>query len=214
MAEHDHPLFTQLYRVLARVGERGEVGRARRRAARDLWGRLLIVGLGPGHDLDHLPHAVSEVVALEPSPSMRRAAAAQVEAFERGGRSIEVVDALAEDLPLADDSIDSILFAYVLCTVTDPDRALAEARRVLRPGGAIGVLEHVRARRGSLHLLPQLLLAPLWPAVGGGCHCDRETRAAFERAGFDMSQVADTTLVNLPPVAPAIVGTARIPEVV
>lgn len=212
MTHQDHPMFTRVYQVLARLGEQGEVGRARRRAARDLWGRLLIVGLGPGHDLAHLPHAVSDVIAVEPSLSMRRAADDQVEAFVRTGRPIQVVDALAEDLPLADDSVDSILFAYVLCTVTDPDAALTEARRVLRPGGAIGVLEHVRARRGSLSLLPQLLMAPLWPAVGGGCHCDRETRAAFERAGFDMSQVTDTTLVNLPPVAPAIVGTARVPE--
>lgn len=209
MASHDHPVFSRVYGLIAAVEEHGAVGEARTTAAADLRGRVLIVGLGPGHDLHHLPEAVTEVVAIEPSATMRHAAQQRVTEFASTGRPIEVVDALAEDLPVPDDSVDSILFVYVLCTVTDPQRALAEARRVLRPGGTVGVLEHVRGEPGTMPARVQRVVSRLWPVFGGGCHCDRNTRATFEAAGFDVSQVSDTVLVNLPPVAPAILGTAR-----
>ena len=185
------------------------MGEARTRTAATLSGRTLIVGLGPGLDLEHLPDAVSEVVAVEPSAPMRAAARGRVAHFERH-RPIVVLDAVAEDLPLADASVDSILFAYVLCSVDDPDLALREAARVLRPGGAVAVMEHVRATEGSWTRRAQRAVAPIWPRMAGGCRCDRDTRAALERAGFDTSQVSDEVLVNVPPVSPAIVGTARL----
>lgn len=210
MAGHEHPVFTRVYGAIAALEEGGAVGQARTTAAKDLHGTLLIVGLGPGHDLLHLPDAVTEVVAIEPSASMRATAAGRVAAFSATGRPIRVVDAVAEDLPLPDDSVDSVLFVYVLCTVEDPARALAETRRVLRPGGVVGMLEHVRGKSGSWSRRSQSLVSWWWPALGGGCHCDRETRAEFDRAGFDLTGVEDTVLVNLPPVAPAILGTARL----
>lgn len=209
MAAHDHPVFTRIYGAIASLEDGGAVGRARTTAARDLHGRLLIVGLGPGHDLHHLPDAVTEVVAIEPSQSMRAAAHKRVAEFAEAGRPIEVVDAVAEHLPLADDSVDSILFVYVLCTVDDPAAALAEARRVLRPGGTVGMLEHVRGEPGTWSRRSQRLVSWWWPVLGGGCHCDRDTRSVFAAAGFDLSGVEDTVLVNLPPVAPAILGTAQ-----
>ena len=209
MARHDHPVFSRLYGLIARAEEGGPVGEARTRTAAALSGRTLIVGLGPGLDLEHLPDAVSEVVAVEPSAPMRAAARGRVAHFERH-RPIVVLDAVAEELPLADASVDSILFAYVLCSVDDPDLALREAARVLRPGGAVAVMEHVRATEGSWTRRAQRAVAPIWPRMAGGCRCDRDTRAALERAGFDTSQVSDEVLVNVPPVSPAIVGTARL----
>ena len=206
MATHDHPVFSRIYAVLAGLEEGGTVGAARTRAAADLAGRTLIVGLGPGFDLGHLPAAVTEVVAIEPSGPMRAAARGRIADFDR---PVELIDAVAESLPLPDDSVDSILFAYVLCSVTDQSAALSEAFRVLRPGGCVALLEHVRGADGTWSRRSQRLVAPVWPHVAGGCRCDRDTRAALESAGFDTSTVTDEKLVNIPPVAPIIIGTAR-----
>jgi ubiquinone/menaquinone biosynthesis C-methylase UbiE len=95
---------------------------------------------------------------------------------------VEVTDAAAESLPFSDASFDAVVFTLVLCTVTDPDRALAEARRVLKPTGRLVALEHVRgtgrlARR-------QDRLTPVFRRLGAGCHPNRDTGAAIERAGF------------------------------
>ena len=145
MAAHDHPLFTRLYEVIADLGEHSELGAARSEVLSGAHGRLLIVGLGPGHDLDHLPEAVTSVVAVEPSDSMRAASLPRVEAARARGTEVELIDAVGEALPLPDDSVDCVLFAYVLCSVDSVENVLAEARRVLHPEGSVCVLEHVRA---------------------------------------------------------------------
>ena len=208
VARHNHPIFTQIYRLIARLEDPGEVGRARSQAAADLSGRLLIIGLGPAEDLHHLPPAVTEVIAVEPSSSMRAAAAGAVARAAERGLPVELVDAVGEALPLPDDSVDSVLLAYVMCTVDRPAAVLAEIDRVLRPGGVIGILEHVAAADGTWMRRAQRLAAPWWPLVGGGCHCDRDTRAVLQAAGFDTSEVRGETLVQIPPVAPALIGTA------
>ena len=210
MAGHDHPLFTRIYSMVAKLEDRGSVGEARTRAAADLHGRVLIVGLGPGQDLHHLPDEVTEVVAIEPSKSMRRVAQPAIRMAREQGLEVEVLDAIAEDLPLPDDSVDGVLFAYVLCTIEGSRRAVADARRVLRPGGIVAVLEHVKGTEGSLSDRAQRLVSPIWPRLAGGCHCNRDTRELLEQEGFDTTGLSDEVLVNLPPVAPAIVGTARL----
>ena len=209
MAGHDHPLFTLVYRAVAGAGERTGLGELRERALAPATGRLLILGLGPGHDLDHLPDEVTSVVAIEPSASMRTSAESRVAATRARGVDVEVVDAVGEALPIPDDTIDSVLLAYVLCTVADVDAALAEVRRVLRPGGVVCVMEHVRAPEGTWLRRSQRLVAPVWPRLAGGCHADRDTRAALSRAGFDVAGLRDITITSLPPVAPTLVGTAR-----
>ncbi len=207
MAPHDHPVFTQVYKWLARAEDSGAVGKARTQISSALHGRLLIVGLGPAEDLHHLPDTVTEVVGVEPSASMRRAAQANVAAARM---PVEVVDAVGEQLPLPDDSVDSVLFAYVLCSVEDPDLVVAEALRVLRPAGTIAVLEHVRAGEGTWMRRAQRFVSPLWPRVAGGCRCDQDTRAIFEAAGLDLSGLSSPALTPVPPVAPSLVGTIRL----
>jgi ubiquinone/menaquinone biosynthesis C-methylase UbiE len=209
VARHNHPIFTQVYRLIARIEDPGEVGRARSEASEGLSGRLLIIGLGPAEDLHHLPPEVTEVVAVEPSASMRAVAEAAVARAAAQGLAVEVVDAVGETLPLPDHSVDSVLLAYVMCTVDDPAQVLREVDRVLRPGGRIGVLEHVAAADGTWMRRIQRMAAPWWPIVGGGCHCDRQTRMALETAGFDTSGLRDETLVQIPPVAPALIGTSE-----
>jgi ubiquinone/menaquinone biosynthesis C-methylase UbiE len=204
MPGHDHPLFTQVYRWIAKAEDAGAIGEARTRVSEHLRGRLLVVGLGPAEDLHHLPASVTEVVGVEPSAPMRRAAR---QAVARSGIPVEVIDAVGEDLPLPDDCVDCVLFAYVLCSVDDPQRVVAEALRVLRPGGTIAVLEHVVADRGSWMRRAQRIAGPVWPWVAGGCRCDRDTRAVFAAAGLDVSGLRSPALTNLPPVAPSLVGT-------
>ena len=206
MAGHDHPLFTWLYQRLARLEKSGPVGQARDEVSSQLHGRLLIVGMGPAQDLHHLPDAVTEVVGVEPSASMRKAAQPHIEAAAEKGLSVEVVDAVAEELPLPDGSVDSVLFAYVLCSVEDPARAVSEALRVLRPGGTIAVLEHVAGSPGSWMRRAQDVISPVWPRLAAGCRCNQDTRAVFEAAGVDVSGLRQTTMVPIPPVAPALVG--------
>jgi ubiquinone/menaquinone biosynthesis C-methylase UbiE len=140
---------------------------------------------------------------------MRAAASSRVTAATRRGVDVEVLDAVAEAIPLPDASVDSVLIAYVLCSVQDPGAAAAEIRRVLRPGGTLHVLEHVRAQPGTWIRGLQRAVGPIWPRLAGGCCVDRDTGAVLEGAGFDMSEISRTRLMALPPVAPTLVGVAR-----
>lgn len=211
MAAHDHPLFTRLYEVISDLGEHSELGAARSEVLSGAHGRLLIVGLGPGHDLDHLPDAVTSVVAVEPSDSMRAACLPRVEAARARGLEVELIDAVGEALPLPDDSVDCVLFAYVLCSVDSVEEVLAEARRVLHPDGSVCVLEHVRAESGTWteRLQRAVSIGGLWSRLAGGCRCTQDTRAALAGAGFHVEDLSEQALVNVPVVNWTLMGSSR-----
>jgi len=204
--EYTHPVFAQVYRLIAAAGERGGFGRLRASVLADASGRLLILGLGPGHDLTHLPAAVTSVVAVEPDPSMRALARGRITACPV---PVTLLSADAHALPLSDSSVDAVLCACVLCSVAQPATALAELRRVLVPGGRLLLLEHVAAPPGHWVGRLQHVLQPFWGRAAGGCSVRRDTASAVATAGFDVSAVR-TTMVwpNLPPVAPTVLGTA------
>ena len=208
----DYPWFTRTYRAVAGVGECSGLGNVRAKASQHCRGRLLILGLGLGHDLAYVPKAVTEIVAVEPSASMRSAARRRVNAAVQAGLPIELVDADGADLPLADSSVDSALLALVMCSVAAPHQVLEELRRVLRPNGAVGVMEHVVAPEGSWIRKGQRVAAPLWPRFAGGCQVDRNTRKDLVAAGFDTSSIQDFRLAGMPVAAPAILGTAYAPD--
>jgi ubiquinone/menaquinone biosynthesis C-methylase UbiE len=174
-----HPLFAAVYDRLIRGAERKFLGAHRDWLASRLTGRVLDVGCGTGLNFAHYPGAV-EVVAVEPDPHMLRRARARAAAL---GRQIELLEAGAEDLPFPDGSFDTAVATLVLCTVTDLDRSLGEIRRVLRPGGALRFLEHVRSPRAGWARF-QDAVTPIWRTIGAGCHPNRDTVAAVERAGF------------------------------
>jgi SAM-dependent methyltransferase len=214
-APHDHPVFAPLYNGLTWAGERTTLGRWRTEALAPAFGRLLVIGLGPGYDLAHLPPSVREVIAVEPAAAMRRISGRRIRTApaRRTAAALPPVHLLAgvgERLPLADGSVDTALCALVLCSVADPVGVLLEIGRVLRPGGVLCVLEHVRAADGSRLGRLQDRGAGMWSAIAGGCEPHRRTRLAFAEAGFDTSGLADRTLVlNVPLLAPTLIGVAR-----
>lgn len=173
-----HRLFAAVYDTINSPVERQILGPRRAELVGELTGEVLDVGAGTGANLPHYRRA-ARVVAAEPDPAMRaRLVARQGEATV----PVEVSDAGAEALPFADARFDAAVCTLVLCTIGDPDRALTELRRVLKPGGRLVVLEHVRATDGLAAW--QDRLAPLWSRLAAGCRPNRDTHAAIERAGF------------------------------
>lgn len=157
----------------------------RRRIGAAARGRVLELGAGTGAMLEHYGDHVEEVVATDPDPHMlarahRRRHAAKV--------PVEIREADAQDLLFGDDSFDTVVLALSLCTIPEPDAALAEARRVLRPNGQLLFVEHVRSARPWLARI-QSFLAPAWEKVAGGCQLDRDTVASIEQAGFQVERL-------------------------
>jgi ubiquinone/menaquinone biosynthesis C-methylase UbiE len=136
-------------------------------------------------------------VAVEPEPHLRALAE---QAGARTGLTVTVVDAVAGALPIEDSSCDAAVACLVLCSVPDQAAALAELRRVLRPGGELRFYEHVHAERRPLRTVLSLAdRSTLWPRLAGGCHPARDTLAAIEAAGF---RVEDVRRFDFSPGAP------------
>jgi ubiquinone/menaquinone biosynthesis C-methylase UbiE len=161
--------------------ERVIVGAWRRRLAAAARGRVLEIGAGTGSQLRWY-NAGAEVTALEPDSSMLgRARRRAAEAAAR----VTVVEGRAEELPFADGAFDAAVSAFALCSVADPAAAFAELRRVLVPGGALLLLEHVHLPWEPGRTL-QSEAAPVWAAVAGGCRLDRDTVRSAREAGFSV----------------------------
>jgi ubiquinone/menaquinone biosynthesis C-methylase UbiE len=135
----------------------------------------------------HYPSSVEEVLGLEPEAYLReRADQAARDAPVR----VRVVDATAHPLPLEAASFDAAVASLVLCSAPDQASALAELRRVLKPRGELRFMEHVRSDRPRKARLQQRLdRSGVWPRLGGGCHCARDTVAAIEATGFEVERV-------------------------
>jgi SAM-dependent methyltransferase len=123
----------------------------------------------------------------------------------------KLLRAPAEDLPFNDDSFDTVVSTLVLCTVEDQPRALRELRRVLRPGGRLLFIEHVRSEDEKLARLQDRMM-PLNIRIGHGCHCNRPTLNGINSAGFDVTELGHDTLKHTPRfVRPLIIGAATLP---
>lgn len=182
-AQLQHPRFARAYaRAVERMNSRGATAH-RRTLLKDLAGSVVEIGAGDGSNFEHYPPAVTGVLAVEPddylrSLASRKAASASV--------PVRVVAGTAEDIPAADGSTDVVVASLVLCSVADQAAALAEARRVLRPGGVLAFYEHVRSDR-MIPAAVEDLLTPLWHRVAGGCHPNRNTLESIVAAGFEVT---------------------------
>ncbi len=200
-----HPLFSRFYSwfVVPTMEKHG--GEAlRRRTLAGLKGTVVEVGAGDGANFTLYPDEVERIVAVEPEPFLRERASGHAD--ER----VALRDTVASSLPLADGEADAVVFTLVLCTV-DQQPALAEARRVLRPGGELRFLEHVQAHEpGSARRAQRVLDATVWPRLFGGCHVGRDTAGAIADAGFTVTELERFTWPEgaRGPQTPAIIGRA------
>jgi ubiquinone/menaquinone biosynthesis C-methylase UbiE len=204
----EHPLFARFYlRMASSRKARGE-DEYRRKLLTGLSGRVIEVGAGNGLNFPFYPEAVDEVVAVEPEPMLRQAAAQNA---STAAVAVEVINAVSGQLPVEDQSFDAGVASLVLCSVPDQQRALAEFRRVIRLGGELRFYEHVVAERPLPAQLQRLADATFWPRVGGGCHLSRDTGAAIEQAGFAVERSERFSFTPGAPVPPLphILGVAR-----
>jgi ubiquinone/menaquinone biosynthesis C-methylase UbiE len=185
----------------------------RRRLLGQARGRVLELGVGMGRSLQFYPSAADEVVGIDPSRTMIEGAREHADRLRRsnGGLPFRVGlhQADAADLPYDDASFDTVVAFLTLCTIPDPESAVSEVRRVLRPDGLLLVLEHVRAATGPLAWW-QDRLDPVWTRAAGGCHLNRDTAAMLRAAGFDtlpLERYRDQSW--FPPASPRVRGAIR-----
>jgi len=206
-----HPLFARFYvRATSKRNLPEEEEAHRRRMVAGLSGTVIEVGAGNGLNFRFYPGSVDRVLAVEPEPVLRDAA---VQAARVAPVAISVVAGVAGRLPAEDESFDAGVASLMLCSVPDQTRALAEFRRVIRPGGELRFYEHVVARRAGAVRLQRVADATLWPRLLGGCHLARDTGAAIEAAGFVIERCERFPFSHGPPVPPIphILGVARRP---
>jgi len=194
--------FSATYdRFLAGTEEAGLRDR-RRETLAAARGRTIDIGAGTGANLGLYPEAVTELVFSEPDPHMAKRLRHKL---GESGRRAEAIEAPAERLPFEDSSFDTAVFTLVLCTVPDPAAALAEAARILKPGGKLLFVEHVRAEDARLARWQDRFERP-WRFVADGCHCNRDTVATIEASPLTLERVERGLL---PKAAPIVRPMAR-----
>lgn len=187
----------RLSEAAVRMLDRRGFAETRRRLLAGASGATLEIGAGTGANAGWYPPSLAPLVVSEPDhDNVRRLRGRLAEVAP----SAIVVESPAEALPFPDAAFDTVVSTLVLCSVDDPDAALAEIRRVLRPGGALLFAEHVRAADPAAARRQDRLSRP-WGFVAGGCRPNRDTVAAIERAGF---RITELRLGRLP-AGPSIV---------
>ena len=183
-----------------------------RRLRAGLRGRVIEPGCGDGHTFEHYPAAVERVLAVEPDPTARAAAA---ERALSATAPIDVVDGVAEALPAEDGAFDAAVVTGVLCTVPDPAAALRELRRVLVSGGELRFWEHVRSSNPAFRTLQRACDALFWTRALGGCETTRDTVSAIQEPGFRFVRLDrgfhSSSLLTIT-TAPYVLGVAVSPD--
>jgi ubiquinone/menaquinone biosynthesis C-methylase UbiE len=208
----EHPIFARFYDRMIAGTERAGLGEMRRRLLSTASGRVLELGAGTGHNLAYYTDAVTELILAEPDPHMAKLLRERLEREGTAARQASVIEAPAEELPFDDGSFDAVVATLVLCTVENPARAVAEARRVLVEGGRFLYIEHVRSARRGLARWQDWLERP-WGFFAGGCHPNRATDQLLAGAGFWIDSLERDKLPKAPPlIRPLIRGVAIRPN--
>ena len=201
-------MFARIYARVAKISERRDGAQHRRKLLTGLQGRVVEVGAGSGANFRHYPTSVSEVIAIEPEPYLRKRAE---HAASEAPVSVSVAPGTADCLPGETESFDAGVVALVLCTVPDQQSALAELHRVIRPGGELRFYEHVLAHSRWEARFQRFSDATFWPRLAGGCHLARDTTTAIERAGFEIETFERFRYSHAPflPSDPHVLGVAH-----
>jgi ubiquinone/menaquinone biosynthesis C-methylase UbiE len=198
-------LFALTYNRMMARGEKAGLAEIRAKLLAQASGHTLEVGAGTGLNLEHYPDTVSTLTATEPDPSMLR----RLErAAGRAAKPVTVLRAPAEDLPFEDATFDTVVATLVLCGVDDQPRAVREIRRVLRPGGRLLFVEHIRSddaalarRQDRINWLNRIVV---------GCDCNRPTLHTLEQGRLTIGDLVHGELPKSPSfVRPMIVGAAK-----
>jgi SAM-dependent methyltransferase len=203
---HGSGLSARLYDPFLWWGEKSGLSKKRDRLLEYASGEVLEIGAGTGLNLAHYPAGLERLVVSEPEQHkaellLKKAGELDLDA--------EFVRASAEALPFEDDSFDTVVATLVFCTVGEPEAAIAEVKRVLRPGGSWLLIEHIRSDRPAIGRIQDRIARP-WASVADGCQCNRRTIELIEAGGFEveLKSVADKAL--MPPIArPIVAGVAR-----
>ncbi len=199
--------FAAVYDRGIKATEEAGLREMRRQVLAGASGRTIDLGAGTGANLDLFPSTVTELVLSEPDPHMLAKLRTKL---AESGSTATAVQAPAEKLPFEDASFDTAVFTLVLCTVPSPVAALAEAARVLRPGGRLLFVEHVRAGAPGLARWQDRLEKP-WRFLADGCHCNRDTVAAIEASPLTLQRVEHDDLPKaVPIVKPLVRGSATL----
>jgi ubiquinone/menaquinone biosynthesis C-methylase UbiE len=199
-------MLALLYDPFLWLGEIVGMRRRRRRLLAEAYGRVVEIGSGTGLNIALYSDAVDELVLTEPEPAMRRKLERRL---QRNGLGAQIFDAPAQRLPLADESVDTVVSTLVLCTVEDPERSLREIARVLRPGGQLLFIEHVRASSRWVAAIQDKLLVA-WRGFAGGCECNRSTVDLMRACGFTVDAEAEVWHGMPAIVHPLAVGRATV----
>ncbi len=200
--------FAALYDRGLKATEEAGLREMRRELLAGARGRVLELGAGTGVNLDLYGEDVESPILLEPDPHMAKRLRARLSESRCGG---EIVEASAEQLPFEDDSFDTVVATLVLCTIPDPTAALSETARVLRPGGRLLFVEHVRAEEPGLARWQDRLEKP-WRFLADGCHCNRDTLGAIAASRLRLDALERGRLPKaIPIVRPLVSGAATLP---
>ncbi|MEZ5171633.1 MAG: class I SAM-dependent methyltransferase [Acidimicrobiia bacterium] len=203
-----HKLFAAIYDPVQAAGERTWLGAARADLLGDIGGTVAEIGGGTGANLPHYRRA-DRVVIGEPDDEMR---ARLSDKLGRARVPVEMSANPADAIDAPDDSFDAVVSTLVLCTVPDPSAVFAEARRVLRPGGRLYFLEHVRGDDGSV-IRRKERIDPFWSWLSLGCHVTRDTVGMLESEGWTVEVRREFGPSKLPAfLKPFVLGVATPPS--
>ena len=203
MSFYDHWILPP---ILDLVMRQNQLKKYRREVVGAASGRVLEVGVGSGLNFPFYGREVEIVFGIDPSP--RLLAIARRRATEAGVRA-KLLQGSATAIPLADNTVDTVVTTWTLCSIPDPLAALREMRRVLKPSGKLLFVEHGLSPEPGIERW-QHRLTPIWCHVAGGCHLDRKMDNLIRSAGYDMTSLRTEYAHGPRPMTYMYVGCAQL----
>jgi len=204
-------VFARLYDRALKATEENGLGAMRAGLLAGAHGRVIEIGAGTGVNLDLYANGVEDLTLVEPDPHMSARLRKRLQDRAGNLRPAQLVAAPAEALPFPDDTFDTAVATLVLCTIPDPVAAIDELARVLKPGGRLLFIEHVRAEDPASARWQDRLEKP-WRFLADGCHCNRDTETNLRGSSFTVESIDHTKMPKAAPIVrPLIRGTATLP---